>query len=252
MYMNYCECSFDLQLLSQCGITEKCLSRSVSHIHLHVAGTLISKQATSKWEDTFFKRSRHEIKPRFSWGTFPGGVIPMTEEMVLSWLSCHVLGGIGSVQLPVGLVSVYCDWVILSKPATNKHAASCLNSEQAHFRLNLLILSSVYSSFASMTFRQRPPSWVQKVGDHSSVESNLWLALVLTWLPTQMLGVVWSLLGWLDWSQYTLTRWDGKFYLELLFQCTAVHLPLNRATQLLVALGSLRVPAITAGQCAGR
>ena len=33
---------------------------------------------------------------------------------------------------------------------------------------------------------------------------------------------------------------------------TTIHLPLNRTTQLLAALGTLRVPAITAGQCAGR
>ena len=38
---------FDLQLLSQCGSTCSCLSRSVLEIHSHVAGTL-SKQATSK------------------------------------------------------------------------------------------------------------------------------------------------------------------------------------------------------------
>ena len=38
---------FDLQLLSQCGSTYNCLSRSVPEIHLHVAGTL-SNQPTNK------------------------------------------------------------------------------------------------------------------------------------------------------------------------------------------------------------
>ena len=41
----------DLQLLSQCGSTHNCLSRSVPEIHSHVAGTL-SKQPTNR-------KSRH-------------------------------------------------------------------------------------------------------------------------------------------------------------------------------------------------
>ena len=35
---------FDLQLLSQCGSTQNCLSRSVPEIHSHVAGMLSNQQ----------------------------------------------------------------------------------------------------------------------------------------------------------------------------------------------------------------
>ena len=38
---------FDLQLLSQCGSTKSCLSRSVPEIHWHVAGTLSNQQTLS-------------------------------------------------------------------------------------------------------------------------------------------------------------------------------------------------------------
>ena len=43
----YCDWAcrkFDLQLLSQCGSTYNCLSRSIPEIHKHVAG-MIGKQA---------------------------------------------------------------------------------------------------------------------------------------------------------------------------------------------------------------
>ena len=45
--MNGCDRKFDLQLLSQCGSSHICSSRSVAGMHKHVAGTL-SKQATNK------------------------------------------------------------------------------------------------------------------------------------------------------------------------------------------------------------
>ena len=38
----------DLQLLSQCGSTLNCLSRSVPEIHSHVAGTLSNQQSKTK------------------------------------------------------------------------------------------------------------------------------------------------------------------------------------------------------------
>ena len=38
---------FDLQLLSQCGSTQNCLSRSVPEIHSHVAGALSNQQTTT-------------------------------------------------------------------------------------------------------------------------------------------------------------------------------------------------------------
>ena len=41
------ETKFDLQLLSQCGSTYTCMSRSISEIHSHVAGTL-SNQPSNK------------------------------------------------------------------------------------------------------------------------------------------------------------------------------------------------------------
>ena len=45
---------FDLQLLSQCGSSYKCLSRSVPEIHWHVAGTLCNQlTATSPISQTF-------------------------------------------------------------------------------------------------------------------------------------------------------------------------------------------------------
>ena len=53
-WLTRCQCTvagwdgkFDLQLLSQCGSTYTCLSRSVPEIHSHVAGTL-SNQPTNK------------------------------------------------------------------------------------------------------------------------------------------------------------------------------------------------------------
>ena len=45
--MTGCNGKFDLQLLSQCGRTYNCLSRSVPEIHLHVAGTLSNQRTTT-------------------------------------------------------------------------------------------------------------------------------------------------------------------------------------------------------------
>ena len=43
---------FDLQLLSQCGSTYTCLSRSVPEIHSHVAGTISNQQTTTAYWHT--------------------------------------------------------------------------------------------------------------------------------------------------------------------------------------------------------
>ena len=45
-------------------------------------------------------------------GIFLGLVIPLTSKLALQWLPCRVPGIIGSVLRLVGLVSVYCDWVV--------------------------------------------------------------------------------------------------------------------------------------------
>ena len=45
--MNGCGRKFDLQLLSQCGLTLNCPSRSVPEIHENVAGTLNNQQPTN-------------------------------------------------------------------------------------------------------------------------------------------------------------------------------------------------------------
>ena len=47
VYCDWVRWKFGLQLLSQCGSTSNCLSRSVPEIHLHVAGTLSKKQTTA-------------------------------------------------------------------------------------------------------------------------------------------------------------------------------------------------------------
>ena len=55
---------FDLQLLSQRGSTWNCLSRSVSEIHQHVAGTLSSQPTTDKQTAAGSKMGRCRLKER--------------------------------------------------------------------------------------------------------------------------------------------------------------------------------------------
>ena len=55
---------FDLQLLSQCGSTYNCLSRSVPEIHTHVAGTLSNQQTNQKLDVvSSLMRSTPKVQP---------------------------------------------------------------------------------------------------------------------------------------------------------------------------------------------
>ena len=83
---------FDLQLLSQCGSRYSCLSRSVTEIHQHVAGTLIN-------QPTILPTLEHLgclVVRCPSWEKHAGGTIPppnhphsvMLHEWLIDWFSC--------------------------------------------------------------------------------------------------------------------------------------------------------------------
>ena len=74
----------DLQLLSQCGSTQNCLSRSVPEIHSHVAGTL-NKQASNQLPGNGWERKggRRIERQAFEWDI---------ETMLLVLRSRHALG----------------------------------------------------------------------------------------------------------------------------------------------------------------
>ena len=90
----------DLQLLSQCGSTSNCLSRSVGVIPQHVAGTL---------------RGQSTNQPT---ATIPGGVIPVTSALVLWGATVPGLGVGRSGLALVGPVSVCRDVSIGTVGAT--------------------------------------------------------------------------------------------------------------------------------------
>ena len=60
----------------------------------------------------------------------------------------------------------------------------------------------------------------------SSHTSDLKIGTPVATLPGACQGQCW---GWLDWYQYTVTRWDWKLDLQLLSQCGCMHSCLSRS-----------------------
>ena len=100
---------FDLQLLSQCGSMQNCLSRSIPEIHWHVDGTLSNQQTNKPWvacghpqfeqhwlqriccQQTGRQTSKHSRQQGAAWQGRSAERIEELSEHGQSWASRHWL-----------------------------------------------------------------------------------------------------------------------------------------------------------------